>query len=266
MKKFILVFVMVLLQIGFFFCSASGHPGSGIVVDNYGNIYFTYSRVGVVRISVDGKLSYAHKATDGHWLCLDVQGFFSKTQPKFFERITPSGAKPALIYAGGGSPIVVNKDGNFYYCGGESGDKHPGAKSLIRETTSGQQTIFAPLLEKTLNDFEDGITALNAGPDGSLYVACWNSILKISMDGKITNLVHPIPAIDCDEDPADHKETNRGKPLLRGIAVDSTGTIYVAATSCHCVFMLTADGNVKTILRAERPWSPTVVTVRDGII
>ena len=266
MKKFVLVFVMVSLQIGLFFYAASGHPGSGIVVDNFGNVYFTYSGVGVVKISVDGKLSYAHHAKDGHWLSLDERGLFSQTQPRYFERITPSGMKPALIYAGGGSPIVVASNGYFYYCGGENGDMHPGAKTLIRETPGGQQTLFAPLLEKTLNELDDGITALDAGPDGSLYVACWNSLLKITMDGKITSLVHPVVAIDCDEDPADHNEANRGKPLLRGIAIDSSGTIYVPPTSCHCLFEVTTDGKVKTILRAERPWSPTGVGLRNGDI
>src|SRR5882724_12739609 len=105
MKKVISVFVMISLQVGLFFYTASAHPGSGIVVDKYGNVYFIYSGVGVVKISVDGKLTYIHKARDGHWMCFDERGIFSQTQPKYFERITPSGVKPAIIFAGGGSPI-----------------------------------------------------------------------------------------------------------------------------------------------------------------
>lgn len=258
--------VMLLSLVGLSFYTASAHPGSGIVVDKYGNVYFTYSGVGVVKISADGNLTYIHKATDGHWLCLDEQGLFSQAQPTYFKRITPDGIKPAIIFAGGGSPIIVNRDGNFYYCGGQNGDMHPGAKTLIRETQGKQQTVFASSLDKTLDVLDDGITALAAGPDGTIYLAGWNSILKVTMDGKITTLVHPVVVSDCDEDPADHKEVNRGKPLLRGIDIDSSGTIYVAATSCHSLLKITSDGKLKTILKAERPWTPTGVAVRNGAI
>src|SRR3984893_15410104 len=250
MKKCILIFAIVLLLVGLCGYTALAHPGSGIVADKYGNVYFIYSGVGVVKISVDGKLTYIHKATDGHWMCLDEQGIFSQTQPKYFERITPKGMKPAIIYAGGGSPIVVNRDGNFYYCGGQKGDMHPGAKTLVRETPGKQQTLFAPTVENTLNELNDGITGLAAGSDSSLYTACWNSLLKVTMNGKVTILVHPVVVNECDEDPADHREANRGIPLLRGIDVDSSGTVYVAATSCHCLLKITSDGEIKTILKA----------------
>ncbi len=266
MKKHLLIFAIAFLLVGLFGHTALAHPGTGIVIDKYGNIYFIYTGVGVAKISGEGKLIYIHKATDGHWICLDQEGIFSETQPKYFERITPDGMKPAIIYAGGGSPIIVNKDGNFYYCGSQNGDMHPGALTLVRETPGKRQTIFAPTLENTLNKLEDGITGIAAGPDGSLYAACWNSLIKITLDGVVTTLVHPVIIRDCDQDPADHRNANRGKPLLRGIDVDSNGTIYTAATSCHWLLKINSDGKIKTILKAERPWSPTGVTVRNGNI
>ena len=266
MKKYILIFA-ILLQVGLFDFTGLAHPGTGIIVDKYGNVYFTYTGVGVAMISPGGKLTYIYRATTGgHWMCLDEQGIYSQTQPKYFERITPAGMKPAIIYANGGSPVVVNRDGNFYYCGGQKGDVHPGAKTLVRETPGKQQTLFSPTLENKLNELNDGITGLAAAPDSSLYIACWNSLLKVSMDGSVTTLVHPVVVGDCDEDPADHREANRGLPLLRGIDVDSSGTIYATATSCHCLLKITSDGKIKTILKAERPWSPTGVAVRNGNI
>ncbi|HEV3223787.1 MAG TPA: hypothetical protein VGZ90_12955 [Puia sp.] len=266
MRKCILIYTLIFVQSLLCSIKVIAHPGSGIVVDKYGNVYFIYSRVGVVKISPDGKLRYIHKATDGHWLCLDEQGAFSKTQPIYFERITPDGMKPTIIFAGGGSPIAVNRDGNFYYCGGQKGDMHPGAKTLVRETPWKQQTIFSPTLENVLDELNDGITGLSSAPDGSLYIACWNSLLRVSMDGKVTKIAHPVVVSDCDEDPADHREANRGIPLLRGIDVDSAGTVYVAATSCHCLLKITPIGIIETILKAERPWSPTGVAVRNGDI
>jgi hypothetical protein len=266
MKKCLTILVLILTQAIAFYGSASAHPGSGIVVDKDGNVYFIHSRVGVAKISFDGKITYIHKATDGHWMCLDELGIFSGTQPKYFERITPDGIKPAIIYAGGGSPIAMSSDGNFYYCGSQKGDLHPGAKTLVREAPSKQQSLFSPTLEKILDELNDGITGLASAPDGSLYVACWNSLLKVTMDGRVTTLVHPVVVRDCDEDPADHRESNRGIPLLRGIAVDSSGVVYAAATSCHCLLKISPDGKVKTILRGERPGSPTGVAVRNGNI
>lgn len=265
MMKRIKLIIITILSIGFFY-TAAAHPASGIIVDKYGNVFFIYSRDGVVKISVEGKLSHIHKATDGHWMCLDEQGFFSGTQPKYFERITPDGIKPAIIYAGGGSPIVVNKDGNFYYCGGQNGNMNPAALTLVRETPQKQQTIFSAHLEDTLNRLDDGITGIAASPDSSLYLACWNSLIRVTMDGNVTTLLHPVIVSDCDEDPADHRENNRGKPLLRGLAVDSDGTVYVAATSCHCLLKITPDGKVETILKSQRPWSPTGVAIHNGDI
>jgi hypothetical protein len=266
MKKRLVYIAIGVIQLVLTGYTALAHPASGIVVDKYGNVYFIQTGVGLAKISVDGKLTFIHKARDGHWLCLDEQDIFSNTQPIYFERISPSGNQPAMIFAGGGSPVIVSGDGYFYYCGGENGDLHPGAKSLVQETVGHKQKLFASELQKTLDGFDDGIAGLAPSQDGSIYVSCWNTILKIAPDGKVRTLMHPVSISDCDEDPADHRENNRGKPFLRGIAVDSVGTIYAAATSCHCVIKITSDGKVKTILKSERPWTPTGVAVRDGNI
>ena len=260
MKTIALVCVAALLQMGFFI-TASAHPASGIVVDQDGNVFFIYSKVGVLKISLDGNLSLVHKAVDGHWICIDKNGLFSRTHPKYFGRITPDGIRPAIIYAGGGSPIVIGKDGNLYYCGGPHGDLNPGASNLVRETPHGDLEILSSGLEDTLNRLDDGIIGIAAAPNGPIFVACWNSLLRVSMDGKVETLIHPVVVSDCDHDPADHRESNRDKPLLRGLAVDSNGVIFAAATSCHCLLRITPDGQVGTILKSERPWSPTGVAV-----
>jgi len=84
------------------------------------------------------------------------------------------------------------------------------------------------------------------------------------MDGTVRLLAHPVTINDCDEDPADHRIANRGIPLLRGIAVDSAGNVFTAATSCHCLIKVKPNGSVQTILKAERPWSPTGVALYKG--
>lgn len=108
---------------------------------------------------------------------------------------------------------------------------------------------------------KDGITGLASGPDGSIYVATWNGIVKLKADGSIEKIVPPVVVKDCDSDPADHNSANASSPLLRGLGVDSRGNVYVAATSCHRVLKITPDGQVISILKSERPWSPTGVAV-----
>jgi sugar lactone lactonase YvrE len=66
---------------------------------------------------------------------------------------------------------------------------------------------------------------------------------------------------DCDSDPADHNPANAISPLLRGLGVDPDGNVYVAATSRHRVVKITPEGHVESILKSERPWSPTGVAV-----
>lgn len=50
-------------------------------------------------------------------------------------------------------------------------------------------------------------------------------------------------------------------PYLRGIAVAADGTIYAAANGCRSVLAIPAKGAIRTILKADPPWSPTGVAL-----
>jgi sugar lactone lactonase YvrE len=268
--------------------TASGHPSSGIVVDQEGQVFFQDIVAGAIwKIDAQGKLTKYYDKLGGHWMALDAKGSFSRADLKLVKRITPSGTRPALILADGGAPIVVNSDGDLYYGhklldGGRvavgltriSPDgilvRHlathaPGgvAVGLTRISPDGRHTLFSPELQRTLVRLDDGVVGLAIGPDGSIYVSTWDAILKVTTDGKVNTVVHPVVVKDCDEDPADHKPSNR-LPFLRGLAVDAQGTIYAAATSCHRLLKVAPDGKFESVLRAERPWSPTGVAVHGG--
>jgi hypothetical protein len=135
--------------------------------------------------------------------------------------------------------------------------------TVARMTPDGKISELSPALRKKLNEFDDGVTGLAAGPNGSLYVAAWRGVLKVEKDGKLTNFAYPMAVSDCDVDRADNKPSNP-LPYLRGIAVDSDGTVYAAATSCHRVLKIMPDGQTSVALLAERPWSPTGVALHDG--
>ena len=240
--------------------AVSAHPSSGIVVDQKGQVFFQDIIGGVIwKIDERGKLSKYADVKGGHWLALDAEGKFSRATPKYYKRITPDGAKPALIHADGGAPLVVNSDGSLYYASCDKDDR-PGGLALTRQTPDGKRTPFSPALTKALHRIDDGITGLASGPDGCLYVACWTAVFKVKSDGSVTTLAHPIEIPDCDEDKADHKASNR-LPYLRGLAVCADGIVYAAATSCHCVIKITPEGKVETVLKARRPWSPTGVAI-----
>jgi hypothetical protein len=240
--------------------TVSGHPASGIVVDSHGQVFFIYK--GLCKLDTQGKLSYVQRAQDGHWMCLDPDGSFSRTQPKYFKRISPDGVKPAIIFAGGGSPIAVLPDGNLYYvCGPD--DFNPGGLRLARNTPRGELSVFAPVLNQ-LNQRQDrGITGMAAGNDGNLYLACPNAVFKVKSDGTFSTVADPIHLEDCDVDYPDGN-TNNLLPYLRGLAADKQGTVFAAAVGCHAVVKISPEGKVTTALKAERPWSPTGVAEHEG--
>src|SRR5213594_195553 len=110
------------------------------------------------------KLTYVHQCTGGHWLCLDPNGSFSRTQPKHFERVTPEGVRPAIIFADGGAPIAVCEDGNLYYASNwAGGDDHaPGGLTISRVAPDGKLSHVSPSLKETLAKLDEDGTGSGA--------------------------------------------------------------------------------------------------------
>jgi len=259
--------IIPVLVCHFFFLAnvCFAHPASGIVVDAQGHVYFIYTNHGVMEVGPMGNLANIHKVDrGGHWLALDGGGAFSRERLKEYERITPDGVIPCLIFASGGAPLVVGTDGNLYYgSNGSQEESFPtGAMTVARLRPGSEPELFAPLLKQKLAELNDGITGIASGPDGSIYVATWNGLVVLNRNGSIARIVHPVKVSDCDSDPADHNPANASSPLLRGLGIDSRGNAFMAATSCHRVVEVTPDGHITSILKSERPWSPTGVAVR----
>ncbi len=261
MKTHFLSILIVAAQFFLTAFTASAHPGSGIVVDQQGNVYFTHIGRGVGKIDPQGKLTYVGNTRGGHWMCLDPEGSFSRTQPRHFERITPDTMKPALIYADGGSPIAVLRDGLLYYVSNNE-KMTPGGQQVTRQSPGGRIEVFPPDGKKVTEKL--GITGLAPGPDGSLYIAQPNAVLKLKMDGTFTTVASSIELKDCDVDYPDNNP-NSLLPSLRGLAVDEDGTVFAAGVGCRAVVKISSDGKkIETVLKADRPWSPTGVAVHRG--
>ena len=238
--------------------SAPGHPSSGLVVTEEGEVIFVHTGRGVAKVDQAGKLTYLYSSTGGHWLCLDPEGSFSRTQPKHFQRITPVGVRPAIIFADGGAPIAVCQDGNLYYGSGWNGghEHEPGGATVSRLSRTGIMSDFAPQLKEVLAKGPAGVTGLAAGPEGALYVTSAIGVYKVEMNGKVTTLTERPTVEGCDADPPPD-----GLPGFRGLDVGKDKSVHAAATGCRAVVQITPSGTVKTVLRAESPWSPTAVAL-----
>src|SRR5687767_12074438 len=74
------------------------HPGSGIVVDAQGNVFFQDSAARTIwKVDAQGKVTSHYDKIGGHWMALDEKGKFARSKLKLLERITPDGFTPALI-------------------------------------------------------------------------------------------------------------------------------------------------------------------------
>jgi sugar lactone lactonase YvrE len=237
--------------------SASAHPGSGIVIDPQGQVFFTDTGHSVWKIDAAGKLT-DFPGSRFHWLAIDPDGRFANSDKSFggwFERVTPKGAKPCIVQCSD-FPFTFARDGNLYYA-----DTREGRGQIVRRTPEGKETVLTrdPALESI-----DGITC---GPDGSLFVTQNTggdaiAIRKITMDGVISTIAEGFAGKEPVEDPP----ADTPAAYCRGLAVDAKGVIYVAATGSRRVLRITGQDQVSTILQSPKPWQPTGIALHDGAV
>ncbi len=241
-----------------------GHPGSGIVVDRLGYVYFVDTGVGVWKIDLEGRLV----RTDGpayHWMTIDHDGRFSgvRLPQPLPQDVSVVGTNPTLIL-GGDFPLTVGADGAMYYPQAVS----DGPVRIMRLTPSGSRTLFATLPEA----FEIGpggrrvsaqwIHGLAAGRDGSLYYTERHAVRRIAPNGSVSLVAGRVTVPDCVYPPAVTEP--RVAPDLRGLDVGPDGTVYVAASACSALLKIAPTGDVSVVLRASDAWSPMGVAVSDS--
>jgi hypothetical protein len=242
---------------------AAAHPGSGIVVDARGRVYFTDTGKGIAVVDQGGRLSYV-PGEAFHWMAMDEKGAFDRTElGGGFQRVTAAGQRPVLVTASD-FPFTFGRDGTLYY---------PGPSGLHRRRANGRDDVF---VSKTKSgDLLRGITGAASGPDGSVYLMSLDgsnpdegtdqhAIVRVGVDGRAAvfaeNFITPTTAGPTDPVPGSRRTYSRG------LAVDKNRTVFVAATGSRVVLAIDSNRKVRTVLRAEPPWTPTGLAVHGSTL
>lgn len=230
------------------------HPGSGVVVDRLGQVYFVDMVSGVWKLDVRGSLTHM-PGPAFHWMTVDAGDRFAAVRLPSGPGgdIARIGANPTLLLASD-VPIAMGQDGNLYYP--SSGPGTP--LQILKFSPSGQTSILASLPAANPTEPPRHLNGLAAGPAGSLFCTEDAAIHRISSAGSVTTVLASASCTSL---------TGRGtttSPLLRGLVVDSGGTVYVAATRCGAVIKVTPSGAVTSMPQVQNAWPPTGVALSGG--
>jgi hypothetical protein len=229
---------------------AVAHPGSGIVADSQGQIYFLDTGDGVWKLDTRGALTKL-PGPKFHWMAIDPDNRFAKTALPSGSgwEIARTGASPTLFLSSD-FPLTIVLDGNLIY----PSPAGAGAVQLMTLDPAGKTFPLAKLSVPWVN-------GLATGSDGSVYVTEDRAIRKIDKHGRVTTVVQGVKLEGCAAIPGSEAEDG---PYLRGLDVDAHGTIFVAAAGCGSVLKVAADGKITKMHQTQAPWSPTAVVEVGG--
>jgi hypothetical protein len=230
----------------------AAHPGTGIVIDRQGNVYFVDMVSGVWKTDRHGQLT--HLPGPGfHWLGLDEGDVLrAVTLPHGSTGdVVRLGDKPTLLLSSD-VPIAIGRDGSLYY------PSRGAPLRLMRVKPSGETAVFATLPARTGATELRDLNGVAVGPDGSVYYTENDAVRRIDSSSRISTVAQNVSPAKCASVQGIER---RDMPLLRGLAVDAAGTVYVAATGCGSVLKVTATGEVTTLFQGDGEWSPTGVAL-----
>jgi len=238
--------------------SALAHPGSGILVDKHGQIFFIDTGSGLWKIDTKGGLSHLSPLRN-HWLAMDPTDRFDQSRlPTDAGRdweITAAGSNPTILISTD-FPIVIGEHGDLY---------HPSVREtnvrIMRTSPTGGTSAFITLPRSVAGAALGWINGLATGPDGSLYYSEDNAVRRINAKGEVSIVATIPPLTNGPKIPG-----NDSRPYLRGLKVDHRGTVYVADSADARVLKITPDGKMSAIVQLESPWAPTDVAVFGDIV
>jgi len=241
-----------------FTVTALAHPGSGILVDRLGQIYFIDTGSGLWKIDTKGGLSHLSPLRN-HWLAMDPTDRFTKARlPTDTGRdwvITAAGSNPTMLISTD-FPLVIGLNGDLY---------HPSVREtnvrIMRTNPTGGTSAFVTLPRSVAGPPLGWINGLTTGPDGSLYYSEDNAIRRINAKGEVSTVATVPALVNGPNIPG-----SDSRPYLRGLKVDDKGVVYVADSADARVLKISPDGKVAAILQLESPWAPTDVALFGDIV
>lgn len=229
----------------------SAHPGSAIVVDAKGQVYFVDTGHGVWTVDAEGKLVDLGGPAF-HWMALDPDRRFAglRVQGGSFEFVAKSIDRGVLILSSD-YPVALADD--FVYFAPYAATPPLRVSRLTREG----RVEPAAVVETRAQWFN----GLARGPDG-FYFTEDAAVKKLTSNGSVSVVADRVMPPECSTD----RVPETPVPYLRGLAVSGDGKVYVAATGCRAVVRIDERGTVTTVLRAESPWAPTAVALHGNAV
>jgi len=166
--------------------STLAHPGSGIVADSQGQVYFVDTGQGVWRADSRGELVLIHTRAY-HWMAVDEKGHFAAphTLGDFdngsFEQIAPGGSAPSLGISSD-YPIAVGQDGGLYCVP----FRPTGQRELVRRMPDGTKSVVAALPVDSSPKPMQWVNGIASGPDGAHFITENDAVRRIDAGGKVT--------------------------------------------------------------------------------
>jgi sugar lactone lactonase YvrE len=260
--------------------TVQAHPPTGIVADSNGNVYFSDLET-IWKLDAKGNKTVFRAGVNGrhiHELAIDQEGNIygadlsynpaKETWPSSIWKMTPGGEFTYLLEPTENPPrgMSIWRDvaGNTYLV-----DQNNHTKTqtlLLRRSPDGKVTTFAG----SAYGLKDGrgteanfgsVGAIAFGPDGSLYLTDSTSVRKVAMDGVVTTV-----AKDLNFKARDDRPTLLGGAYgsLAGLAVDTSGIVYVADAGNRRLLKISTDGKVEVVYRADPPFFPNGVFITRG--
>lgn len=231
---------LIPIALALFSAAVVAHPGTGLVKDRTGNIYFT-DLSNIWRIEPSGRRSIAIRNVHTHELALDRQGRLVGEEVKYLGgerylhrvwRRERSGEMHAIVPWTAGFwrryGLVENAMGTRFW-----------VTCPKQQCTLFSKTSRAPPSAMLRLERKDGhVNWLAPGPGDSLYFSS-------GRDVKIASAKHVALFAE-----------NVGSQLMGMHSVDRGQTVYVASYGDRAVYRL--DGRTKTLVwRSPDPWGPT---------
>jgi hypothetical protein len=266
--RYILSILFLSIALGFSSSSRSleAHPWGGLVIDNNGNVYFTFT---------------CPIVDDHHYACvwkIDREG---NMQQVLKSKYSPS-------------DLILSRSPNRYILAAERSGQSPSYRNLLWEIQSEatpqafpvdnfskafhvqayavandsslifarEDRLFELQKNALVNEIDLGRTinrinlvAINV--HGTLYIVADNALYKKSDAG-----FELIAASLKDDNPEDIPF--RGANILFDMCVDDSGNVFLAYYGNRRVLKVDPDGVISTVLVSERPWSPSGLDLYEG--